>query len=50
MTDEVDILLYVALSEEFDSVITMLGDGFKSSELSDICSDRLFWHYHVAYP
>ena len=36
MTRSVDILLYVALSEEADSVLEMLGDRFLAEELSDL--------------
>jgi len=36
MTDSVDILLYVALSEEADSVLEMLGDHFQPKELNDV--------------
>ncbi|CAD5678083.1 hypothetical protein J4W69_14950 [Escherichia coli] len=32
MGKAIDILLYVALSEEFDVVIDMLGSDFKSQE------------------
>jgi nucleoside phosphorylase len=42
MSDEIDILLYVALGEEFNSVMTMLGDEFKSRELSDAALTGFF--------
>lgn len=42
MSDEIDILLYVALGEEFDAVMTMLGDEFKSLELSDAALTGFF--------
>src|SRR5687768_7491435 len=42
MSNDIDILLYVALAEEFDSVIAMLGDGFKSRELSDVALTGFF--------
>lgn len=35
MTSPVDILLYVALSEEFDTVLADLGDGFRPEEMLD---------------
>jgi nucleoside phosphorylase len=35
MTDRVDILLYVALSEEAGSVLEVLGDQFQARELKD---------------
>lgn len=35
MTDRVDILLYVALSEEAESVLEVLGDQFQPRELKD---------------
>lgn len=35
MTDRVDILLYVALSEEAESVLEVLGDQFRPRELKD---------------
>jgi nucleoside phosphorylase len=35
MTNRIDILLYVALSEEADSVLEVLGDGFLPKELDD---------------
>ncbi|WP_346891545.1 TIR domain-containing protein [uncultured Roseibium sp.] len=36
MTDHIDILLYLALSEEADSVLGVLGDGFKPEEFSSL--------------
>lgn len=38
----VDILLYIALNEEFDSAMAMLGDSFKSDELPDVAL-TYFW-------
>lgn len=35
MTDRIDILLYVALSEEAESVLEVLGDQFQAKELED---------------
>jgi len=35
-TERVDILLYIALKEEFGVLIKKLGDRFQSKELSDI--------------
>lgn len=35
MTNRIDILLYVALSEEADSVLEVLGDKFRPKELND---------------
>lgn len=35
MTNDIDILLYVALSEEADSVLKVLGEGFAPKELND---------------
>lgn len=42
MNDSLDILLYVALSEEFDSVLEMLGDSFKAQEFSDVALTGFF--------
>lgn len=42
MSDEVDILLYIALGEEFASVMTMLGNGFKPRELDDVALTGFF--------
>ena len=42
MGDEVDILLYVALREEFEAVMKMLGDGFQPQELRDVALTGFF--------
>jgi len=45
MTAEVlpiDILLYIALKEEFDEAMKMLGDGFKPRELADVALTGFF--------
>lgn len=42
MGKSIDILLYVALSEEFDVVIEMLGPDFKSHELADVTLTGFF--------
>jgi nucleoside phosphorylase len=36
MSDAVDVLLYIALSEEFEALKKELGDGFLPQELSDV--------------
>ena len=38
----VDILLYIALKEELDSAMEMLGDGFKPKELPDVALTGFF--------
>lgn len=42
MSNGTDILLYVALSEEFDAVIAMLGAGFKPRELENVALTGFF--------
>lgn len=42
MTNSVDILLYVALSEETDSVLEMLGSSFLPRELKDVALTGFF--------
>lgn len=42
MSNGTDILLYVALSEEFDSVMAMLGEGFESRELESVALTGFF--------
>lgn len=44
MSEGVDILLYVALSEEFDSVMAVLGDVLQPQELSDVALTGFFGH------
>jgi nucleoside phosphorylase len=42
MSDSVDILLYVALSEEVDSVLAVLGSGFRPEEFTDVALTGFF--------
>lgn len=42
MRDRVDILLYVALSEEVDYVLELLGPGFKPEEFEDVALTGFF--------
>lgn len=48
MVEEVDILLYVALSEEFDTVTEVLGKGFAPRELDDVAITGYFGTIHSA--
>ena len=47
MTNRVDILLYVALSEEADSVLEVLGDQFEARELKDANLTAFFGRIHA---
>lgn len=47
MTNRVDILLYVALSEEADSVLEVLGDQFEARELKDANLTAFFGGIHA---
>jgi hypothetical protein len=42
MSDAVDILLYIALGEEFDFVMTMLGRQFQPQELPGVALTGFF--------